>query len=70
MTDRVKGFTVTLDKDIRIDDVQELMNAISMLKGIAHVEASITTAGDHMNREKIKMEYRDKFITFLNDELT
>ena len=27
MTDRVKGFTVTLEKDIRIDDVEFILMA-------------------------------------------
>ena len=70
MTDRVKGFTVTLEKDIRIDDVEVIMQAIRMIRGIADVEPSISTSEDHMNRQRIKYELRDKFYKFMNDELS
>jgi hypothetical protein len=70
MTDRVKGFTVTLEKDIRIDDVEVIMQAIRMIRGIADVEPSISTSEDHMNRQRIKYELRDKFYKFMNNELS
>lgn len=69
MTDRVKGFTVTLEKDIRIDDVEVIMQAIRMIRGIADVEPSITSVEDHMNRQMVKNELREKFIKFYEEEL-
>lgn len=62
MTDRVKGFTVTLEKDIRIDDVQCIIDAISMIKGVIHVEPSVTTHEDHMARMRVKIEMKKKII--------
>ncbi len=69
MTDRVKGLVITLDSDIRIDDVQPLIDAISMLKGVSDVSANITDIDDHMNRTKISTEYKNKFYKFIRDEL-
>lgn len=69
MTDRIKGFTITLEKDVRVDDVQPLIQAISMLKGIAHVEPSLSTCEDHMNREMIAHEFKMKLYNFLKEEL-
>jgi hypothetical protein len=69
MTDRIKGFVVTLDKDIRIDDVQEIMNAIKMVKGVIDVSPSVADADDHMNRERVAQEFRNKFWTFMQNEL-
>ena len=69
MTERVKGFTVTLEKDIRIDDVESIMQAILMIKGIVNVEPSISTTEDHMNREMVKNEFRKKFLKFYEEEL-
>ena len=60
MTDKVKGFTVTLEKDISIDDVEVILNAVKMIKGIAHVEPSISTPNDHFARQRVKMEIREK----------
>ncbi len=65
MTDRVKGFTVTLEKDIRIDDVEEIQNAIAMIKGVIQVEPSISTSEDHMSRERAKYEMRNKIFEVL-----
>lgn len=69
MTDRVKGFTVTLDRDIRADDVEVIAQAIRMIKCVIHVEPSIVTAEDHMNRVRIKYELRDKFLKVIEEEL-
>lgn len=64
MTDRVKGFIVTLEKDIRIDDVEPLMNAIRMMRGIADVAPSVTDISDHMAQARVKSEIREKFLKF------
>jgi len=69
MTDRVKGFTVTLEKDVRIDDVEVILIAFKMIKGVAQVEPSISTSDDHMNRERLKWELRDKFYEFMKENL-
>lgn len=70
MTDRVKGFTVTLDKDIRIDDVEVILNAIAMIKHVAHVEPSISTSDDHFAQQRLRWELRDKFYDFMKENLT
>ena len=70
MTDRVKGFTVTLERDFRDDDVEVILNAIKMIRGVANVEPSIVTSEDHINRERLKFELRDKFYKFIKDELS
>lgn len=69
MTDRVKGFTVTLSDDIRIDDVQRIKEAIQMIKGIIDVDESITETADHMNRMRIKSELQQHFFDFMNEHL-
>jgi len=37
MTSRVSGFVVTLEKNLREDDAQEIANAISLLRGVTLV---------------------------------
>lgn len=69
MTDRIKGFVVTLDSDMRIDDIDQILNAIKMIKGICSVEPSVSNFDDTMNRERIKSELRGKFIEFLKENL-
>lgn len=67
MTDRVKGFTVTLENDIRINGVEYIMNAIKMIKGVADVEPSITTYDDHMNRARVMNRFKSKLIEFITE---
>ena len=68
MTDRVKGFTVTLDKDYRTDDVEAILNAVRMIHGMAHVEPSLTTMDDHMNRMKIRHDLEMKLYEVLRED--
>ena len=65
MTDRVKGFTVTLEKDFRIDDVEIIQNAILMIKGVANVTPSISDIDDSINQDRIRMELRKKLFEVL-----
>jgi len=60
MTDRIKGFTVVLSKDIRDDDFEAISSAVGMIKGVIKVEPSISNGQDWMNRERVKMELTDK----------
>ena len=65
MTDRAKGFTVTLEHDMRVDDLETLLQSVRMLRGVAHVEPTITTSEDHMNRVMVKHELRNKLYNVL-----
>ncbi len=60
MTDRVCGLTVCLGKDVRIDDVQELIKAIEMMKGVAVVNPLISDHTQWIADERAKREYREK----------
>lgn len=66
MTDKVKGCVVAFDKDIRVDDVQVILDAIRMIKGVVGVEISISNLDDWMARERIKSEIREKLLELYN----
>ena len=68
MTDRIKGLTVTLDQDYRDDDVEEIVNAIAMIRGVAHVALHVTDVDDHMARQRVRHEISADLIT-LHDKL-
>lgn len=44
MTDRIYALTVTLDTDLRADDVQPLMRAIEHLRGVLTVTPLVADA--------------------------
>jgi hypothetical protein len=55
MTDRVQALTVVLDRDIRTDDVEHVINAIRMVKGVADVtDQHIADMDDHLARQRIR----------------
>lgn len=66
MTDRVKGFTVALDKDIRIDDIEHIINAIKMVKGVSDVQPLITDSGDFIARVRVRQEFIAKMFVTLD----
>ena len=60
MTDRVRTLAVVLDQDYRDDDAESILNAIRMVKGVAHVTAEVVTGSDVMNRMTVTLELRRK----------
>ena len=58
MTDRVQRLHVTLTKEYRTDDVQSIVDAISMVKGVAKVDlADPIDASDYMARTSVFSEF-------------
>jgi len=69
MTDRLNGVTITFEKDIRDDDAEAILDAMKMIRGVAHVEPNIVTIDDWMSRRQVKSDIRDKLYDFINKEL-
>jgi len=67
MTDRINGVFVTLDKDIRIDDAEHLLNAIRMVKGVADVSPNISDPNVHVARVTAKIEITNKLFEVLRE---
>lgn len=62
MTDRVKGCYVAFDQDYRVDDVEVILKAIRMIKGVAEVSAEdmVRTPDDWMARQHVRQQLADK----------
>ena len=67
MSDRVKGFTVTLDNDYREEDIEEVGKAILQLKGVKAVNYNIVKSDDLINRMRIHREIKDKLYDFIRE---
>ena len=52
MTDRFKGFLITLEKEIRDDDADQILTALKMIKGVLMVKPYINGMEDWMMYEK------------------
>ncbi len=68
MTDRIKGLVITLDHDYRTDDVDAIVNAIMMVKGVIDVKKSVADVNDHMNRTRVMYSLRDKVFDLFSDK--
>ena len=60
MTDRISALTVMLDRDIRSDDVEVLMDAIRMLRYVGSVEKHVATGEEQMARGRVAMKIGSK----------
>jgi hypothetical protein len=61
MTDRYHTLTVVLKRNIRDDDAQPLVDAISLLRGVASVTGAVSNMTTHMAEERAKLELREKW---------
>ena len=60
MTDRVKGCTVVFEKDIREDDVEPVLIAIRMLRGVLAVEGVLAKPGDWFAEQRAIRRFREQ----------
>lgn len=57
MTNRVQGFIVTLEKDMREDDAEEVIRAIGMLRGVIRVKpVESDLLGQQVERDRLRVD--------------
>lgn len=66
MTDRINGLYVILEKDIREDDVEDLVNAIRLLRGVLKVETHVADFDEAIARARVRSELTGKLWDVLN----
>lgn len=66
MTDRYYALTVVLDKDIRSDDCESIINAIKMMKRVIDVKGNVSTPESWMAESRALHETRMKLWEVLN----
>ena len=60
MTDRVFGFTVTLEYEMRTDDVDDIIGALRMIKGVQSVTPLVADAQLWYAKESARRELISK----------
>ncbi len=60
MTDRVRSFTVVLDQDYRTDDLEQIINTVLMIKGVASVTPQVVESSDYITRQTLSIDFRQK----------
>ena len=60
MTDRINTITVVLEKEIREDDCESILNAIRMIKGVLSVSANVADPSDYLAIRRARHELMKK----------
>jgi hypothetical protein len=68
MTDRYFALTVILEKDIRDDDAEHILDAIKMIKGVLNVKGNVTSPDTWMAEERARVDLRKKLFNVLYPE--
>lgn len=58
LTDRIQSLTVTLHRDYRDDDVQAIIEAIRMVRGVLDVTGVVADMDSHVARERTRRAWR------------
>ena len=69
MTDRIEGFVVTLEKCTRDDEVEHIINALHMTKGVLNVTPLIASPETYCAYERGVLEIRSKILELFRKEL-
>lgn len=65
MTDRFHSLTVVLDKDIREDDAEGLIDAIKHMRGVLSVEGIVSNYEAHMAVERARRELGTEILSVI-----
>jgi len=67
MTDRFYALTVLLEKDIRADDAEKIIDAIRMIRFVLDVKGNISNPDTCMAESRAKAEIGKKLFKVLYD---
>jgi len=67
MTDRIKGLTVILEKDVREDDLEVFIQAISLMKGVQQVIPREANHEDIIQEMRTKSDMKSKIYEFIKN---
>lgn len=62
MTDRFNALIVVLADDLRDDDAQPLIDAISLFRGVVHVGGHVSSVGDVIAEQRALAKFREKIV--------
>lgn len=56
MTDRYNAFTVVLERDIRSDDAEDIINAIKHIRGVLSVKPHTSNMADTIAEDRVRAD--------------
>jgi len=67
MTERFKGFLVTLEKNVRQDDAEATIRAIEQVKGVLSVKPLVANIDSQIAEERVRMDFYQKLVKVLEE---
>lgn len=67
MTDRLRGFVVTLDRDLREDDAEATLTALRQVKGVVDVSSVVADLPAHMAYARARQEIAGRLVEFTRE---
>lgn len=67
MTDRYNALIVALDKDIRDDDCETIINAIKMIKGVKDVQGNTVDADSFVAESRARQNVTEKLFKVIEE---
>jgi len=69
MTDRVNSLTVILDREMRVDDVEAVKKALSMVRFVAKVEnGPVNDMESHVAFVRVRAEIKEQLFKVLSPD--
>ena len=62
MTDRIHSVTIVLDADYRTDDVEPILTALRMVRGVADVQPNVADSNAYMARARVASDLGDEIL--------
>lgn len=67
MTDRYNALTVSLERDIRDDDAEIIINAIKMIRGVSDVTGNIVDPDSFVAESRARERITDKLYALIKE---
>jgi len=69
MTDRFSALIVTLNQDMREDDAQALISAISQLRSVRSVKGHVSNVAELVAEQRVRLQAHEQLIRMARDIL-
>jgi len=67
MSDDIKGFAVILDHDVNEHYAKNIINAISMIKGVSNVKSHIAEGNDYIIETRTLQKLEEKIFKIFRE---
>lgn len=68
MSDHISGFVVTLKDNVRLEEADELIRLIRLLKGVLDVHPNVAEWDSSLDEQRGKTKFKEKLMGFIRED--